>query len=172
MGPIRFLESVFEHAFCTYLLTNARARLADSAEFSRSNFHWQPAIRKASAVVLVRDYDDVHRALILDRLIEGGLLEHRDYHVMNYAWTIGSYIPWHDDHHSEDAMTVYLNQSWEADWGGLFLYRDDEDQIRGIAPRFNCGLANGTQVRHATTAVTPEAPEPRFTLQLFSKRQP
>ncbi|HEX5238872.1 MAG TPA: 2OG-Fe(II) oxygenase [Sphingomicrobium sp.] len=169
MARIAFYEDVLDERLCTFLLNNARERLKEGTEFSRSNFHWKPAIRKSSAVVLVRDYEPHLAQLILANLAERKIVEHGDYHVMNYAWTQLSYIPWHDDDQRSEALTIYLNDRWEADWGGLFLYRDDERQIRGFAPKFNCGLRNDNNVLHATTPVTLDAPEPRFTLQLFSK---
>jgi Rps23 Pro-64 3,4-dihydroxylase Tpa1-like proline 4-hydroxylase len=152
-----------------FLLNDARDRLKNGTEFNRSNFHWKPAIRLSSAVVLVRDYEPHLSQLILADLKGSGIVDHTDYHVMNYAWTKLSYIPWHDDDQRSEALTIYLNDRWELDWGGLFLYEDEDQQIRAFAPRFNCGLRNGANVSHSTTPVTLEAPEPRFTLQLFSK---
>ena len=170
MTQIQFFEGIFEEKFCLFLLANARARLEDSTEFTRSNFHWTPTIRKSSAVVLVRNYDDVLSRLILDGLITAGIVDHSNYSVMNYAWTRFSYIPWHNDGSHSEAITIYLNEKWDADWGGLFLYKDEEDGIRGFAPSFNCGLKNLTNVLHCTTPVSLEAPEPRFTVQIFPKK--
>ena len=169
MSAIRFIDEVFEEQFCLFLLNNARARLSDSDEFRRSNFHWDEAIRRSSAVVLVRDYDETLRTLILDRLCERKLIEHRNYSVMNYAWTRLSFIPWHSDANTKEGLTVYLNEEWELDWGGLFLYRNLENDIRAFAPKFNWGLKNDAWVPHSTTPVSLDAPEPRFTLQLFSR---
>jgi hypothetical protein len=152
-------------------LANARKSLSESSEFQRSNFHWEEGIRKSSAAVLVRDIEPVLSGLVLDKLLERGVIEHRGYHVMNYAWTRLSYIPWHDDGHVGDAVTIYLNDVWEPDWGGLFLYKNRADQIFGHAPSFNCGLRNKGTLPHATTPVSLDAPEPRFTLQLFSAKR-
>jgi Rps23 Pro-64 3,4-dihydroxylase Tpa1-like proline 4-hydroxylase len=107
--------------------------------------------------------------MILDALITAGIVEHDRYAVMNYAWTRLSYIPWHNDGHRSEALTIYLNDVWEKDWGGLFLYEDDEGSLRGFVPSFNCGLKNRSNVKHSTTPVTLDAPEPRFTVQLFPK---
>lgn len=171
MNDIEFFESVFQEPFCSFLLANARASLKESTEFQRSNFHWDPAIRKSSAVVLVRDIEPVLSGLVLDNLSERGLIAHRDYHVMNYAWTRLSYIPWHNDGHTHDALTIYLNDVWELDWGGLLLYQNAKKQIIGYPPIFNCGFRNNSNVLHATTPVSLDAPEPRFTLQIFSTRR-
>lgn len=169
MSRIDFFEDVFEERFCAFLLANARARLQEGADFSRSNFHWSPLIRKSSAVVLVRDYDDAISHLILGSLAKKGIVTNQKYYVMNYAWTRLSYIPWHDDRTHTEAITIYLNQEWELDWGGLFLYKDEKDAIRGFSPKYNCGLKNLSKVMHSTTPVSLDAPEPRFTIQIFPK---
>jgi hypothetical protein len=171
MIGMEFFDNVFEEPVCRFLLANSRASLSGSSEFRRSNFHWQPELRQSSAVVLVRDIEPVLSGLLLDKLIERKIVEHREYRVMNFAWTRLSYIPWHDDYRVKDAVTIFLNDVWELDWGGLFLYQDEATQILGYPPTFNCGLRNQGNVLHATTPVSLEAPEPRFTLQLFSQRQ-
>ena len=169
MRGIDFFENVFDERFCSFLLNDARGQLERGTGYNRSNFEWNPAIRKSSAVVMVRQYDEVNKAFILEQLTAKGLIGHRDYHVMSFAWTRLSYIPWHNDSKKEQALTIYLNDRWDADWGGLFLYRDEKDEIRGFAPRFSCGLRNASHVEHATTPVTLDAPEPRYTVQLFSE---
>jgi Rps23 Pro-64 3,4-dihydroxylase Tpa1-like proline 4-hydroxylase len=103
---------------------------------------------------------------IILRLIARGILDHPRFAVMMYAWTKLSYIPWHNDVGHNIAVTIYLNDQWPIDWGGLFLYRDGAD-IRGYAPRFNTGLRNQGNVLHSTTPVSLDAETPRFTLQLF-----
>ena len=170
MADIEFFEDVFEKRFCTFLLANARDCLSGSSEFRRSNFHWSQHIRQSSAAVLVRDYDEVLSRLILDALLKSGIVEHDRYAVMSYAWTRLSYIPWHNDANHSEALTIYLNDVWEKDWGGLFLYEDEDGSIRGFAPAFNCGLKNRSNVLHATTPVTLDAPEPRFSIQIFPKK--
>lgn len=168
-GRIHFFDKAFDERFCGFLLNDARDQLEKGTGFTRSNYHWKDAIRLMSAVVLVRDYEPHLAQLILADLLKRKIVEHGDYHVMNYAWTRLSYIPWHDDNKRSEALTIYLNDRWELDWGGLFLYQDEQQQIRGFAPKFNCGLRNDNNVMHSTTPVALEAPEPRFTLQLFAK---
>ena len=167
MGKIQFFEEMFEPRLCTFLLDNARSSLAKTSEFTRSNFHWSEGIRKSSAAVLVRDMEAPLSSLVLEKLAERGIIKHQNYQVMNYAWTRLSYIPWHEDAHVQDAVTIYLNDKWDLDWGGLFLYQDGKGRILGYAPAFNCGLRNQANVAHSTTPVTLDAPEPRFLSSCF-----
>ena len=173
MPEITFFESVFEPKFCHWLLADARSSLSTTGRFSRSNYHWDPSIVRASQVVLVRDYEQGPAKLILGKLLERGVIEHANYSVMNYAWTRLSYIPWHNDPHIGKAITVFLNDKWNENWGGLFLYKLEKNgAIHAIAPQFNCAIRNGKNLHHATTLVGVDAEEPRFTIQLFSDKAP
>ena len=144
--------------------------LTKGTQFSRSNFHWSPGIVAASQPVLVRDYPDRLADMIRKKLIQRGIIDTMECSVMNYAWTRLSYIPWHNDEHRKDAVTVFPNREWDRNMGGLFLYETEPDgTIQAMVPRFNCALRNSGHILHATTPVYLEAPEPRFTIQLFSR---
>jgi len=105
----------------------------------------------------------------LTQLIKKEIVSTLDYAVMIYAWTKYSYIPWHNDDRSESAITIFLNNRWEEDWGGLFLYKNENEQILGITPTFNMAVRNKGNVPHAVTMITPDAETLRLTLQIFSK---
>lgn len=169
MANIQFFENIFKENFCTFLLSNAREGLNGGANFS-SNFRWEDSVTRASTVVLTRDYDTILSKFILDALIEKKIIEHLDYSVMSFAWTRLSYIPWHNDGTHSEAITIYLNDKWDLDWGGLFLFKDENEDIRAFAPRFNCGLRNMNNVWHATTPVSLDSPEPRFSIQIFPNK--
>lgn len=167
---IAFFDQVLDPRYCRFLLEEARQQLTQRA-FTRSNFSWDEDVRRQSAPVLIRELPDVPASLIKSSLVERGVIDDTDYVVMNYAWTKLSYIPWHNDEPHQTGITVYLNDNWDADWGGLFLYRDAENCVRGYIPRFNCAIRNDGNLVHMVTPVALDAEEPRFTLQLF-KRKP
>lgn len=166
---VEVFEDVFDPTFCMFLLKDAQAKLAAGYEFSRSNYQWSSRIVRASLPVLVRDYDSSLSAIILGQLIERGVVHTTDYVVMNYAWSRLSYIPWHNDGMHEVAITVYLNEIWDRDWGGLFLYMDDRQEIKGYCPKFNTCVKNSGHILHSTTMIAPDASAPRLTLQIFPK---
>jgi Rps23 Pro-64 3,4-dihydroxylase Tpa1-like proline 4-hydroxylase len=168
-GSVEIIRDVFDPVFCTFLLNDSRAKLAQGDEFSRSSYQWADNVVRASQPVLIRHYDPGLSAIILDQLIKRGIVSTRDFRVMNYAWSRLSYIPWHNDKTHDVGISVYLNDVWDPDWGGLFLYRDETGNIRGHAPKFNTGVKNAGHVQHATTMVAPDAASPRLTLQLFPK---
>jgi hypothetical protein len=166
---VELFENVFDPQFCTFLLRESQAKLASGRDFSRSNYQWDSGIVRASLPVLVRDYDEAMSALILGQLIKRGVIESNKFSVMNYAWSRLSYIPWHDDPSHKTAITVYLNERWDSDWGGIFLYMDEAGEIRGYIPKFNTCVKNSGHILHSTTMVTPDADGPRLTVQIFPK---
>jgi hypothetical protein len=171
MEDIEFYEGVFKDEFCKFLFQDSLQKLSSGREFTRSNFQWQPKIVRASAAVLVRDYDTKLAAIILQQLNDKGVINDKNYSVMNYVWTRLSYIPWHNDNHRRNAITVYLNENWHADWGGIFLYAEDSERrkIKGYVPRFNTAVKNNSKIQHSTTMISMDAESPRVTIQLFAK---
>ena len=50
-----------------------------------------------------------------------------------YVWGGGSYITWHPDECYPYNGTIYLNEEWDSDDGGVFLYKDSQTkEIKGI----------------------------------------
>ena len=85
-----------------------------------------------------------------------------------FTFALGSYlsfIPWHGDDKHLKSMTIYLNETWDANWGGYFLY-ESEDGIRAEAPTFNKGILFTPPLQHSTTIPSLNAPL-RMSLQLF-----
>jgi Rps23 Pro-64 3,4-dihydroxylase Tpa1-like proline 4-hydroxylase len=115
-------------------------------------------------------------AIILQQLHDRGIIEDkntRNYHVMNYIWSRLSYIPWHNDNIHANAVTIYLNEHWDPDWGGIYLYYTtiEANIIRGYVPKFNTAVKNNNRIAHSTTMVSMDAESPRVTIQLFTKAE-
>lgn len=96
-----------------------------------------------------------------------------DYKVHNdtifiYLWTNMSRIEWHNDSKTRSsrcgAVTVYLNQRWDLEWGGDFLYKDEDNEVHRISPSFNKGVFI-TDLEHRTTPVIGK--KIRKTLQIW-----
>ena len=167
MAPgLDLYEDVFDPRIVSLVLATARGWYRDGT-FQRSNSDWHPSLVRASAKVLIRDFGGSIAETILALLNQRRIIESRSYSLSLYAWLPGSYIGWHNDGCHAVAVTVYLNERWDRDWGGLFLYEDEDRAIRAVTPRFNLGLRNSANLRHATTPVMGDAAEPRYTLQLF-----
>jgi hypothetical protein len=91
-------------------------------------------------------------------------------HIMLYYWTRFSYIPWHNDRTYDAALTIYLNDDWDRNYGGYFLYNDEnENEIKAICPNRNLGVIQYNQVHHCTTPVNFNGGI-RYTLQVFFEK--
>jgi len=88
-----------------------------------------------------------------------------------YVWSGGSYITWHEDHMYPYNGTIYLNEEWDSDDGGVFLYKDNfTNEIKGIEPTYNSMVVNsGTEDDphnfHCVTCIVPGTIKKRVTLQ-------
>jgi Rps23 Pro-64 3,4-dihydroxylase Tpa1-like proline 4-hydroxylase len=84
---------------------------------------------------------------------------------MIYFWTKLSYIPWHDDTQADSALTIYLNDYWDQDWGGYFMFKLN-NEIKAIKPDRNLGVIQTGNVSHSVSTVNLDA-DLRITLQAF-----
>lgn len=162
-----FYEDVFDPEFCKYLHDESMQRYNSYGGEWRTNYCWDNRIVHDSHPVLVYHYRDKLREKILSELLVSEVISGNpdDYTCMNYIWTRMSHIPWHADGH---ATEVYLNETWDHSWGGVFLYKqqDADTYIRGAIPKFNTASKNTGNILHTVTSVSNLAP-PRVTLQLF-----
>jgi hypothetical protein len=153
------------------------ADLAYTTYFSRdacmkTNACWPASIVKDSTPVLVWDMD---QTTDLYKSIRATLVEQLDLppssiiNIMFYYWTRHSYIPWHNDSHVDTALTIYLNPHWHRDFGGLFLW-EDEEGIHAKVPEANLAIVQ-KDVHHSTTPVNWDGGI-RSTLQIFVVNEP
>jgi hypothetical protein len=140
----------------------------------RSNLGWQEEIVSPNGVVLIRQLSENQKKCLIDALKQHDLISSEskiELDAQAYMWHKQSFIPWHNDKDSYDdirfAATLYLNNDWDDNWGGLFLYKKD-DQILAEAPKYNKLVFNDQNYEHATSMLTSNAPF-RFTVQLFWK---
>ena len=78
-----------------------------------------------------------------------------------------SSIPWHNDVNWAFTATVYLNNEWNPEWGGYFVYADG-DKIKAIIPQFNKSVSFKTPLKHSVLLTSIDAPF-RESLQIFVK---
>ncbi len=88
--------------------------------------------------------------------------------IMCYYWAVNSHICWHNDGDRKGAITVYLNQTWDANHGGLFMYQTPENEIKALVPTRNRAIIQLGGVMHAVSCTTNRS-QLRKTLQIFIK---
>jgi hypothetical protein len=88
-----------------------------------------------------------------------------------YVWGGGSYITWHHDECYPYNGTIYLNEEWDSDDGGVFLYKDIQTkEIKGIEPTYNTMVVNSATETdphnsHCVTCIVPGTIKKRVTIQ-------
>ncbi len=87
--------------------------------------------------------------------------------VLFYIWVRGSYIPFHNDENFKAASSIYLNDFWDADDGGLFLWRDESNNLNVIEPEYNKMIFNENKTFHGVTMITPFSEQLRYSVQIF-----
>lgn len=80
-----------------------------------------------------------------------------------------SYIPWHLDGTYDSALTIYLNKNWDKNWGGLFLYKEN-NEIKAFIPKKNTGILLEGGIEHCVTTTNINADD-RITLQFFLNKK-
>ena len=97
--------------------------------------------------------------------------EDLDFTSSIYVWSGGSYITWHPDNYYPYNGTIYLNEEWDSNDGGIFLYRDNQtNEIKGIEPTYNSMVVNSSTETdphnlHCVTCIVPGTIKKRVTLQ-------
>lgn len=147
-------------------------------EYVTKNFHefcWRPnvgvwdyGLTLGSSAIMVMGLHELKEELsetCLDILGVDKKLGLSVPHPMFYDAQIGSYVNWHSEE-GPLSISIYLNQLWKREWGGLFLYEKDES-IHGVIPKFNRAVISGPGVPHAVTTINPVADNHRYSIQLF-----
>jgi Rps23 Pro-64 3,4-dihydroxylase Tpa1-like proline 4-hydroxylase len=138
--------------------------------FKTNKTDWEESIiqkSEALKIYTIEAEDDIDLITRVKQQISNQIGWKPDGPIMLYFWPPGSYIPWHDDGHMNAGFTLYLNEFWDKDWGGLFLYEyGPENNIIGVTPNENMAILQEGGVQHAITTINKGA-NIRITLQAF-----
>jgi hypothetical protein len=154
--PIEFIAEINAHV-------NAQTS-------SRSNFScWPKELLRSSGVVLVHDFPKEMSDKIFEhvKVFAPEISEFGFTHAMYQRWMPGSYIPWHSDFSWKLSITIYLNETWDKNWGGYFAY-ETGDGIKCVKPEFNTVSKMVLPLEHLVFSVAPDA-QPRNSIQIFAK---
>jgi hypothetical protein len=164
-------ENFFTEELYNELINTARYLMQNGDYVFSTNARWNPGIVKDSFPIFMHGLNRESQ-LFSDcvRQIENKTkMIISDYQIMLYYWTRFSYIPWHTDENHDGALTVYLNEEWQDDWGGYFLYKENKE-IKAIVPKPNFALLQQGGLHHATTPVNLSGGI-RITLQTFLRKK-
>jgi hypothetical protein len=150
----------------------AKYLISDGRNNFFTNFWWTKEIVQDSYPVLIhainKQSELFHK---LHQFIENktNLKINEESELMIYYWTRHSYIPWHNDGSHYGGLTIYLNDIWERDYGGYFLY-EEQDEIKAIIPERNLAVLQIGGINHCTTPVNFNG-NMRITLQVFFQKE-
>ena len=107
-------------------------------------------------------------------LVEIGPLipECEKYILQYYVWQQHSGIAVHDDSDKVFGATIYLNDTWQLENGGIFLYKEKEKpasahEWSALIPNNNTMVVNDNQEKHMVTSVSPYSTDLRYTIQIW-----
>ena len=88
-----------------------------------------------------------------------------------YRWQSKSGMGEHNDKHTDTAITYYLNDTWQKNWFGDFIFYDDIEAEkagfgRAVSPRANRLIINKNTIAHKVTYSSGLAVE-RISIQAF-----
>ena len=102
------------------------------------------------------------------------LPECKVYYLQYYIWQQLSGIAVHDDHDKVFGATIYLNDTWVPENGGIFLYKDKENsgpEWTALLPERNNMVVNDNRELHMVTHVSPYSTDLRYTIQIWGQDQ-
>ena len=135
----------------------------------RSNYtSWKSNIVFNSAPILIFDLHENLKKQIFLYLTQHKIFNDHDYDLVGIVYhyfSPYSHIPWHHDLGHEKAVTIYMNEKWDQNWGGYFAYEVD-NEIKCIKPTFNMAVVVTPPTDHTVFLINPQA-SVRETIQIF-----
>ena len=163
---LRIFDNFLDDALYSECYEYSTSRFESPEMSLRTNLSWDQNIRKDSNLVLTHSLstdNDLHKKI--NDIVKTKCQVDSIKDIMFYYWTQGSHIPWHNDGCHNGGITIYLNKVWDEDWGGIFLFKDDET-INGFYPKQNRSIMQVGGIKHSVAPTTQNS-DIRFTIQIF-----
>lgn len=162
-GSIKICENFFTEEILTAIQKRYDELFSGDVSNFSSNQTWPYVIRLDSAPVLIYNIHGAEFEMISELVQK--YTGNSPTSIMYYLWTPMSHIGWHDDSKHKGALTVYLNDEWNINHGGVFLYQLN-DRIEGIYPKRNLAVHQIGTVPHTVTPLSRKSNN-RKTIQIF-----
>ena len=139
----------------------------NESKWSINKHFWEDGIQnKSIGTVNIFRIEGPLRAMIekiLQKYLQTGEVFQ---YIQYYEWNQMSQINWHSDSRKKAAITVYLNQEWDPNWGGFFCWQESAEKAHLIVPQFNSAVVVRGNPPHHVSLISPYAPV-RKTLQIW-----
>jgi len=87
-----------------------------------------------------------------------------------HLWQRGSGIAAHTDSDYKFGATLYLNDQWHVNYGGIFIWQPKgESEMKALIPSCNTLVLNDESEVHLVTPIAPDCTMYRITVQIWGK---
>tara|TARA_R100001443_G_scaffold39745_1_gene53152 strand:+ start:354 stop:872 length:519 start_codon:yes stop_codon:yes gene_type:complete len=132
-----------------------------------SYFAWESQLNSGvMGNVLIKPLSDKLENLVIEE-IKSYVPFYKHIKISCNLWLPNSAISCHDDAHTSWAATIYLNEEWNPDLGGWFMWKETGDIWKSISPKRNLMILNHNHQMHCVTPVVHDSPHPRRSLQIW-----
>jgi hypothetical protein len=120
-------------------------------------------------ILFIRDEDIIK--MITDKFVDCLNPSEKFGTIQYYEWNQLSQINWHNDGRHNGSITIYLNEKWDANWGGFFCWKQTRENINGnfIIPEMGSAIVLRNGPPHFVSLVSPYA-DTRKTIQIFIRK--
>ena len=135
-----------------------------------SSVTWDSGIKQGIVgSCIITDVSDIIQNLLAAEL-KSILPDHDKLVFQYYIWQPQSGISWHTDEESDRLFgaTLYLNEDWHPDFGGWFIWKEN-NTYHTILPKKKFLIINNKYQHHC---VTPVSTGFRCTIQIWGKKNP
>ena len=140
-------------------------QLASNQSWFSSSVTWHPELKQGIQGSCIFTFVPEHLKIkILDEL--KCYLSSSEPMLQFYIWQPLSGIAWHNDDGHNIGATIYLNEKWHVNNGGIFLHQT-KDRINALVPQKNTIVINDSNEYHMVTPVAFDVPEYRYTIQIW-----
>lgn len=162
-----FITQDFADEIMTYVRTHCKQNV-----WGVSNLTYDPKLIESSAPIFsMQLHEKMNKKLkkiYTDKFKE---FKNKEFLIEFKIYTPYSYITWHGDDIYLAGSTIYLNREYYENDGGIFLYKDNKDVIKGIEPKYRSMVLNyKDKNQHCVTMISPRPRFLRETLQIFIRR--
>jgi len=131
-----------------------------------SKFTWDENIKEFSIGQINQCLIDDDICSRIESCLKPYVKKYKKIVIQHFIWHPLSNISLHNDNAYLFGATVYLNENWDINWGGLFVYKET-DSYKVIEPEYNTCVINDEQADHLVTTISPNIQYPRRTIQIW-----
>lgn len=178
---VTILTDVLSNSYISSLLDwNEKTKMGDV--WASNQTKWVDVLKYATnGTILSRALGDEWKNPLYYELVERGKLDYLPYAsaAIFYLGYPTSCVNWHPDYVDYDAMSIYLNDHWDSNWGGWFAWTDEYNGVDAstnpkagqyYCPQYNTAVYSTEREWHCTTPVSTSAPV-RMSIQLFFSKK-